>query len=252
MNVTITLTNPGTDTGPFNIYTNMDNYVVPIATSIPRSTLVGAGYTAVVDGNTATIKVESTGTCTSSIFLPVIRPTTTSTSSTTSSTTTTPPAPGSTTTTTTTGTPGSTTTTTTTGQVVNSTTSTTTTYTDYRFEFEVRNQTDTGFGNGNLTLSKSDGTFITNINTAYSLVIRNINTYNPAGAYPPSYLASSFTADSGYVIDRIIKYAANGTPGTPTLVGTPTYTFPTGPWIMTSTGVAPGFYETIKIFTKPA
>jgi hypothetical protein len=250
MNVTITLVNPGVDTGPFNIYTNADNYITAVATNIAKSALV-AGYNATVPALAATVKVESTGTCTSSIYLPIIQPTTTTTTSTvaptTTTTTTTGPAP---TTTTTTTIPATTTTTTT--SAPGPTTTTTTTYINYRFDFQVRNQTDTDYGNGNLTLSKSDGTFETNITTAFSLVLGNINTYNPGGAYPPSYISSSVTANQGYVIDRIIKYAYDGTPGTPTLVGTSTYTFPTGLWIMTSTGSSPGQFQTIKIFTRPA
>jgi len=253
MNVTITLTNPGTDTGPFNIYTNMDNYVVPIATSVPRSTLVGAGYVAIVDGNTSTIKVESTGNCTSSIFLSVIRPTTTSTTSTTSSTTTAPPVPGSTTTTTTTGILGSTTTTTTTGQVVNSTTTTTTTNTTYLFYFEVRNQTDTGYGNGKLNLSLPNNTFVTPpITTDYSYTQVNDYFYNPAAGGAPDYFQSTFVSDPGYVIDKIVRYNYNGSVAATLLLNTANYAFVSGPMNMTSAGVAPGFYQTIKIFTKPA
>jgi hypothetical protein len=109
MNVTITLVNPGADTGPFNIYTNDDNYVVPVATNVAKSALV-AGYNVWVPPLAITIKVESTGNCTSAIFLPVVQPTTTSTSTTTSTTT---QAPQTTTTTTTYNGPSTTSTTTT-------------------------------------------------------------------------------------------------------------------------------------------
>jgi len=250
MNVIITLINPGTDTGPFNIYTNMDNYVVPIATSVPKATLVSTGYTAVVDGNTATIKVESTGTCTSAIFLPVIQPTTTSTTSTTSTTTTVPPIPGTTTTTTTIVGP---TTTTTTTAVAPSTTTTTTTNITYLFYFQVRNQTDTGYGNGKLNLSLPNNTFVTPpITTDYSYTQVNNSFYNPAAGGAPDYFQSTFVSDPGYIIEKIVRYNYNGSVAATLLLNTANYAFVSGPMNMTSAGVAPGFYQTIKIFTKPA
>jgi hypothetical protein len=240
MNITITLTNPGTDTGPFNIYTNIDNYTVPIATSISRATLVGAGYAATVDGNTTTIKVQSTGTCTSSIFLPITQPTTTTTTSTAAPTTTSTTTVGPTTTTSTTATP--TTTTTTTSPPGSTTTTTTTPAPNYKFYFEVRNQTDTNFGNGTFFLNPTGGsnTFTTN----YSLIRSGISQFNPSG--------SSFVSEAGYVIDKIVRYNYNGTEAYSLLVGSPNYTFGTGPFMMDSIGVADGFYQTIKVFTKPA
>lgn len=113
MNVTITLVNPGADTGPFNIYTNDDNYIVPVATNVAKSALV-TGYNVWVPPLAVTVKVESTGTCTSAIFLSVIQPTTTTTSTSTSTTTsTTTEIPETTTTTTTYNGPATTTSTTT-------------------------------------------------------------------------------------------------------------------------------------------
>jgi hypothetical protein len=251
MNVLITLTNPGADTGPFNIYTNVDNYVVPIATSIPKATLVGTGYTAIVDGNTTTIKVESTGTCTSSIYLPVIQPTTTSTTSTTSTTTTASPVPGTTTTTTTIVGP---TTTTTTTAVAPGTTTTTTTNISYLFYFEVRNQTDTGYGNGQLNLSLPNNTFVTPpITTNYSYTQINNSAFNVAAGGFPDYIQSSFVSDPGYIIEKIVRYNYNGSVAATLLLNTANYAFVSGPVsFMTSLGVSPGFYQTIKIFTKPA
>ena len=242
MNITITLTNPGTDTGPFNIYTNIDNYAVPIATNILRSVLVGAGYTTTVDGNTATIKVQSTGNCTSSIFLPITQPTTTTTTTvapTTTTTTTVAPAP--TTTTTTTAAP--TTTTTTTSAPGPTTTTTTTPAPNYKFYFQVRNQTDTVYGNGTFFLNATAGS--DTFTTDYSLIRSGISQFNPSG--------SSFVSESGYVIDRITKFAYDGVTVLYNLpVGNPNYTFGTGPFTMDSLGVADGFYQTIKVFTRPA
>lgn len=112
MNVTITLVNPGADTGPFNIYTNDDNYIVAVATNVAKSALL-AGYNLWVPPLAVTVKVESTGACTSAIFLPIAQPTTTTTTSTSTTTTTTTEAPATTTTTTTYNGPPTTSTTTT-------------------------------------------------------------------------------------------------------------------------------------------
>lgn len=64
MDVLLTLTTAGLDTGPFDIYTNVDNFVAPIETGITKYQLV-TGYlcTAVPDGTTI-IRVKSTGDCT--------------------------------------------------------------------------------------------------------------------------------------------------------------------------------------------
>ena len=103
MNVLITLTTAGIDTGPFNLYSNTDSYVTAFQTNIAKSLLV-AGYTStVVPAGTTTIRVKSTGLCTNYVDIYVT---------------------GSGTTTTTTTIPGTTTTTTTT--IAGTTTTTTT------------------------------------------------------------------------------------------------------------------------------
>jgi hypothetical protein len=99
MTVLITLTTAGTDTGPFNLYSNVDGFITPFATGVSRSALL-AGYSATtVPNGTTTIRVMSTGTCTNYIDISVTTTTTTSTSSTTSTTTTGVPTTTSTTTT---------------------------------------------------------------------------------------------------------------------------------------------------------
>jgi len=239
MNVTITLVNPGVDTGPFNIYTNADNYVTAVATNIAKSALV-AGYNATVPAIASTVKVESTGTCTSSIYLTIIQPTTTTTTSTSSTTTTsTTVAP----TTTTTTTAVLTTTTTTTVPAGSTTTTTTTPAPNYKFYLQVRNQTDTGYGNGTFYLNATGG--FNTFTTDYSLVLAGVSSFNPSG--------SSFVSESGYVIDRITKYDYDGTTILwNQILGGPNYTFTTGPFTMVSTGSSPGQFQTIKVFTRPA
>ena len=129
MNVLITLTTAGIDTGPFNLYSNTDGYVTAFQTNIAKSLLV-AGYTStVVPAGTTTIRVKSTGLCTNYIDIYVTGSGTTTTTTTapvgpTTTTTTTPYVGPSTTTTTTTSGGGTTTTTTTSGGPTTTTTTT--------------------------------------------------------------------------------------------------------------------------------
>ena len=122
---TITLTTAGTDTGPFNLLSDVDSYVTPFETNVAKSSLV-AGYTTNLVPDAATVvRVQSTSSfCTNSIDLAYSTTTTTSTTTvppTTTTTTTVPPTTTTTSTTTSTTTPPPTTTTTT-----STTTSTTT------------------------------------------------------------------------------------------------------------------------------
>jgi hypothetical protein len=83
MTVLITLTTAGTDSGPFDLYTNFDGYVSAFATGVSKSALL-AGYSssAVLDFTT-TIRVKSTGNCVNYIDIPLVSPTTTTTTTTT-------------------------------------------------------------------------------------------------------------------------------------------------------------------------
>jgi len=77
--VLITLTIAGTDSGPYDLYSNADGYVTPFATGISKSVLL-AGYTSYVvpDGSTI-IRIMSTGVCTNYIDLTISGGTTTTT-----------------------------------------------------------------------------------------------------------------------------------------------------------------------------
>lgn len=86
--VLVTLTVAGADTGPFNIYTDADGYTVPVATNVPKASLL-AGYSVTVPDLATIIQVKSTGVCTNSYFMPVVTTTTTSTSTSSTSTSTT-------------------------------------------------------------------------------------------------------------------------------------------------------------------
>jgi hypothetical protein len=127
MNVLITLTTAGADTGPFNLYSNVDNYTTAFETNISKGILM-AGYTStIVPPGTTAIRVWSAGICTNYVNIILTVPATTTTTTTAASTTTstTTAAPVITTTTTTAVPVGTTTTTTTYVGPVTTTTTTT-------------------------------------------------------------------------------------------------------------------------------
>ena len=91
MTVTITLTLAGSDTGPFNLYSDSDGYTHAFQTGIAKSLLTTGFTTGAVPDGTSIIRVTSEGVCGNHIDLNIIgnTTTTTSTTSTTSSTSTT-------------------------------------------------------------------------------------------------------------------------------------------------------------------
>jgi hypothetical protein len=128
MNVLITLTNASEYTGPFDLYSNVDNFTTAFDKNISRDMLIAGYVSTYVPSGTSVIRVKSLGVCTNHIDITVFVPTTTTTSTTAAPTTTTTTTAGQiTTTTTTTGGGGQTTTTTTTGGGGETTTTTTTT-----------------------------------------------------------------------------------------------------------------------------
>ena len=114
MIVTITLTTAGADTGPFNLYSDVDGFISAFETGVSKASLL-AGYTSsLVPNGTTTIRVMSASAlCTNYIDIVISGecPTTTSTT-TVLPTTTTTTIPATTTTSTTTVIPPTTTTTT--------------------------------------------------------------------------------------------------------------------------------------------
>jgi hypothetical protein len=90
MTVLITLTTAGSDTGPFNIYSNSNGFSTIIISGVSRASLV-AGYNATVPDGTTEVLVRSTGACQRDLYLDVsgAPATTTSTTSSTTSTSTT-------------------------------------------------------------------------------------------------------------------------------------------------------------------
>ena len=89
MTVTITLTVAGADTGPFNLYSDVDGYVSPFETGVLKTALTSGYTSSLVPDGTTIIKILSTGICTNFVYVDVVPITTTSTSTTASPTTTT-------------------------------------------------------------------------------------------------------------------------------------------------------------------
>lgn len=83
MTVFITLTSAGADSGPFNLYSNLDGYTTAFESGVPKASLLAGYSSSTVPDYTTTIKVLSTGQCTNSINIvldDVITTTTTSSS----------------------------------------------------------------------------------------------------------------------------------------------------------------------------
>lgn len=85
MTVYIILTTAGSDTGPFNLYSDVDGYTSAFETGVSKASLL-AGYTTILAPNGTTIvRVMSDSTyCTNYVDLPVTSCNTTTTTTTTS------------------------------------------------------------------------------------------------------------------------------------------------------------------------
>lgn len=79
MTVYIIFSVAGSDTGPFNLYSNVDGYTSPFESAIAKSTLLSGFTSTAVPLGTTTIRALSSGNCTNYIDMPVITTTTTST-----------------------------------------------------------------------------------------------------------------------------------------------------------------------------
>lgn len=99
--VIITLTIAGTDTGPFDLYSDADGFTAPFEVNVPKASLLVGYVSSLVPNAAVLVKAVSRGLCTSSITMPIIGtsvttsttttvtgPTTSTSTSTTSTTTT--------------------------------------------------------------------------------------------------------------------------------------------------------------------
>jgi len=82
MTVLITLTVAGTDSGPFNLYSNLDGFTSAFETGVSKASLLAGYSSALVPDFTTIVRVLSTGVCTNYIDI-TLDATTTTTSSTT-------------------------------------------------------------------------------------------------------------------------------------------------------------------------
>lgn len=79
MYVFITLTSAGADSGPFNLFSNVDGFTSAFATGVSKAALL-AGYSVIAPAGTTTVRIMSNGVCTN--FIDVIVSVTTTTTTT--------------------------------------------------------------------------------------------------------------------------------------------------------------------------
>ena len=89
MTVLITLTTAGSDSGPFDLYSNLDGYVSAFETGVDKASLLSGYASALVPDYTTTIRVKSNGDCVNYVDIVVESTTTTTTTSEPTTTTTT-------------------------------------------------------------------------------------------------------------------------------------------------------------------
>ena len=79
MTVLITLTTAGADTGPFNLYSNVDGYGSPFETGVSKAALLGGYASALVPDLATIVRVMSDGDCTNFTDITILATTTTTT-----------------------------------------------------------------------------------------------------------------------------------------------------------------------------
>lgn len=95
MTILITLTIAGADSGPFNLYSDVDGFLVPFETLVPKASLVSGYLSSLVPDGATIIRVQSNNDiCTNFIDISISLTTTTTTSSTSTTTTTAAPVEG--------------------------------------------------------------------------------------------------------------------------------------------------------------
>lgn len=89
MTVLITLTTAGTDSGPFNLYSDLDGYTSAFEVGVSKAALLAGYSSALVPDYTTAIRIKSNGVClnyidvvlgsTTTTTTTIIAPTTTTT-----------------------------------------------------------------------------------------------------------------------------------------------------------------------------
>ena len=79
MTVLLTLTSAGTDSGPFDLYTDLDSYTTPFESGITRNQLLAGYNSTVVPDGALIVRAKSEGNCINYLDMPLDYQTTTST-----------------------------------------------------------------------------------------------------------------------------------------------------------------------------
>ncbi len=72
MTVLLTLTTTGSDTGPFDLYSNLDLYTIPFETGVAKVDLQAGYLTALVPDYTNSVRIKSVGMCINYIDIPLV------------------------------------------------------------------------------------------------------------------------------------------------------------------------------------
>lgn len=84
MTALITLTTAGTDSGPFDLYSDLDGYISAFESGVLKSSLLAGYSSSVVPDYTKIIRIKSNGVCTNYIDVSLELVTTSTTTTTTS------------------------------------------------------------------------------------------------------------------------------------------------------------------------
>jgi hypothetical protein len=79
MTVLITLTTAGADTGPFDLYSNVDGYGSPFETGVSKASLIAGYSSSLVPDSAIIVRVMSDGDCTNFTDITILATTTTTT-----------------------------------------------------------------------------------------------------------------------------------------------------------------------------
>jgi hypothetical protein len=82
MTVLLTLTLAGAESGPFNLYSNIDGYITAFESGVSQAALLAGYSSSLVPDYTTIIRVLSTGSCTNYVDITLTSITTTTTTTT--------------------------------------------------------------------------------------------------------------------------------------------------------------------------
>jgi hypothetical protein len=77
MTVLLTLTTAGADSGPFNLYSNLDGYVTAFESGVSQAALLAGYSSSLVPDFTTTVRILSSGVCNNYVDITLTSGTTT-------------------------------------------------------------------------------------------------------------------------------------------------------------------------------